>query len=798
MRKVNKKLFFFLLLSVAVLTGGVFLAHYFQSGRVKAALLRQVERAEEQKQPDKVVQYLSRYLDFAPDDLEERVHLAKTLARESPTPIPKARERAIYNLETVLARDPDRVELRLLLTRVAIETKRWELAREQLALLDKVNLQDGETERLRAMYEEGQEHFDQAEKFYAQHIERASRQGSHQIESYTRRAYLLRGRLKQPALADQAMQDMIQANPDDSQAYLNRWRYRVEFGLLKKDELEAGDKDVARALELAPNDAETLLAAAERAWKAEHLDAALPYLNRGREAYPTDFRFYLSQATIETDARQYAAAEECLRQGVEAVRPGSRFVLLWNLANLLIDAADESPVDETEFDRVIKKIAKSNPPLGSVDYLKARLAMTRGKWPEAITLLETARPSLQFPADLANQVNLHLAHCYEQQDNIVDQRAAYERVILRDPQTGEILKAAGLAKAGLARLALQQHLKTGQGNDLDVQRALAEAGLAKSPSAELKLLSVEYLVALQKFDDARRLLQEARKEDPKKVEFAVALAVLAARQGQIGQARDLLDQADKEFGDKAELRLARMQFLASFDGTGAAAKLAELGNNLDKFSSPNQAKLLRGLAETHQALGNSKEAKQFWTRLADHPRHQQDARVRLLLLDQAMQANDDAAVRDVLAQIHKIEGEQGTLWQYASAVHRIWLKKRGQPSNLDEARALLDRVLKTRPDWPAALLTLAELEDLRANHELAAQLYRRAFEGSRRNPLVLTQLLGSEGLKPEQVEQNLLRAVELASAVPETWIAYVEFLAGRDPKKAEAALTKAKEALKGL
>src|SRR6202023_3307560 len=75
MRKVTKRLFVSLLLGLAVLTGSVFLVHYFQEGRVRAALLYQVRRAEEQKQPDKVVVYLSPYLDFAPDDLEERVPL---------------------------------------------------------------------------------------------------------------------------------------------------------------------------------------------------------------------------------------------------------------------------------------------------------------------------------------------------------------------------------------------------------------------------------------------------------------------------------------------------------------------------------------------------------------------------------------------------------------------------------------------------------------------------------------------------------------------------------------------------
>src|SRR5207245_9380582 len=114
--------------------------------------------------------------------------------------------------------------------------------REHRDLVEKADLRDGETERLRAMYEESQEHFDLAEQLYGRHIERSP----HQVDSYARRAFLLRGRLKKPAEADQAIEQMVDANRDNSQAYVKRWRYRVDFGLVKKEDLERADPDVAR------------------------------------------------------------------------------------------------------------------------------------------------------------------------------------------------------------------------------------------------------------------------------------------------------------------------------------------------------------------------------------------------------------------------------------------------------------------------------------------------------------------------------------------------------------------------
>jgi tetratricopeptide (TPR) repeat protein len=795
MRKVNKRFFLCLLSGLAALTGGVFLLHYFQSGRVKKALLFQVHRAEEQKQPEKVVQYLGRYLDFEPDDLEERVHLAKTLAEDNPVPIPNARERAIYNLETVLARDPDRVDLRCLLTRLAIDVHRWDLARQHLEILEKCEVPDGERERLKARYEEGQEHFAEAEKLYAKHVELAPGQ----IDSYARRAFLLRGRLQAPARADEVMNQLVAANNRSVEAYLRRWRYRIEFGLVTKDTVDVFGEDVTKALELAPNDVNALLAASEKEWKAERLDAARAYLQKGLEVEGTDYRLYESLAQVEAEAHRLEAAEEALRKGVEATPiKGARLVLLWKLTELLIDEIEQDPAKSSEAERTIKQFVETSPAAGAVDYLNGRLLMTQGKFEEASLLFELARPSLVSPPELVNQLNLHLARCYEQRGDEAAQKAAYERVVVQNPITGVYFKAGGAAKAGLARLALLRRLKSGQLSDVEITRAFAEAGLAKAPFAELQLLSVEYLAALERYEDARAILEDARKKDPKNIEFAVAFALLSASQGKSPEARALLDAADHEFGDRAELRLARMQFLGSFDSTGAAKTLLGLAEGLDKFSTSDQGKLLRGLAEAHQALGNSKEAKQYWNQLAAHPQHRKDARVRLVLLENAMQANDEASAREALAQVRKIDGDQGLLWRYADAKHRLWLKKRGANTNLDEARALLDQVLRIRPDWPAAVLALAELEDLRGDHAHAAELYRQAFAGSRRNPFILGQLMDAGGQRPEQFEQNLRRAVELAEEVPETWVAYIEFVAGRDKTKAEKAIEDARKALKKL
>src|ERR1700730_13164205 len=135
MRKVNVRFFVSLVIGSLALIGGLFLVHYFQEGRVQAALLYQANKAEEQGQPEKMTHYLGRYLEFAPEDMGERVRLGQTLAGDSMKTVPKSRERAIYVLEGVLARDPQRHDMRCLLARVALEAGRWDVAREHLNIL---------------------------------------------------------------------------------------------------------------------------------------------------------------------------------------------------------------------------------------------------------------------------------------------------------------------------------------------------------------------------------------------------------------------------------------------------------------------------------------------------------------------------------------------------------------------------------------------------------------------------------------------------------------------------------------
>jgi tetratricopeptide (TPR) repeat protein len=799
MRKVNVKLFRNLLIGTALLIGAVFLLHTFQSGRVRAALLWQAQRAEEQGQPERVAHYLSRYLEFAPEDLDERVHLGQTLASESLATTAKARARAVFVLESVLARAPDRNDMRLLLARLAMDLGRWELAHEHLLVLQKAGVAEEEVARLEGRYHEVHEQFAEAEASYA----RANAKAPQVLANYVRRAYLLRAKLKEAAKADQVMDQLVDANSQNFSAYLERWNYRAEFGLLDKPEqVKQAGEDVRKAQQLAPREAEVLLAVAELAWRGNDLPQALADLKRGQEVFPADARFYLSEAAVAAKRNDDQTAEKALRAGLEKVPASGQFGLLWELSNLLLDRGNLSEAKLAEVNQLLKKIGKAGASVAAQDYLQARLCLLDGRWTEAIQLLDRVQPQIKSPPDVVNQVQIFRAQCFEQLGDPVHQLEAYEQVVERDPLSGAELKAAAEARFGKTRLRFLQELRKDKADWKAFDEELARAAGTQPNSLQLLLLRVEVLAARNQYAEARQLLldrlEQERKGKKPPVELYTALAALAERENQVAKSFDLLETAKKECGDSAELRLAYMQYIALAypnDPKTAIGRLEPLAREWEKFSSEDQGRLLRGLAETYQRLGAVSEAAEYWRRLAQHPLYRADARVRLILLDHAMQADDRDAVNRLLDEIKAIDGGQGPMWGYGEAQRLLWLKKRGEPADLDTARTLLVGVKAQRPAWPAAWFALAEVEALQGKQQESQDDYRQAFHLSERNPLLLAEMLGAGGQSQSEVEQSLQRATIMAETVPEVWVAYIQYLAGRDRAKAETAIAQAQSRL---
>jgi tetratricopeptide (TPR) repeat protein len=768
--RLNVKALVILVASAVLLGGTVFGVHYLQAARIADALLWQAQRAEAENRPEQVVRYLSRYLEFVPGDTEQRAVLGRTLASPRMATNWKVKQQALFVLDQALSRDGDREDLRRLLVPIAMELKRMDLAEEHLKKLRKTAPADGEVEYLYGQWHDAQNHYSDAARCYRKAIELSPQR----MASYLRLAELLRRQVdpvrhaELAAEARRVLDDLVANNPNSYEAYLARWRHHLAAGLTKgSPNLAEAAKDVTRAVELAPDQADVILAGAELARTREDLIAAREQLQRGLKQSPHDVRFHQAMIALELHQGRRLEAVATARQGVKAVTGKDQVTLLWSLANLLIDSGENA-----EADRVIAEIDRAHTSPASVDYLRARRQLQQGQWVEAARLFERTRGQLanlaDVPRELLRQVDLFLGQCYDQLDEPGLRSVAFSRVLEQDANsvTARLGKAEAQAALGrlddaldqyrklmelpdapgdgwveVARLTLLRNLQREQPDWREVDAALDKAAKAKPNAPDIVLLRAEALMAQDQPDRAEELLSRARDQEPKQTAFWTALASLAERRKQPELAWQLLRQAEEKAGDSVALRLARAGYWLERRTPDARAALDKLQDGMDRFTLEDQSRLLRGLAEALYQLGETKQAAAVWTQLSGLPRHKNDLRLRLLCFHLALQSDDKAGVERILAEIHQIEGGKGTFWRYCEALRLIEVARQGDRGVLDAARAHLDAVAARRPAWTAVLLAKADLENLRGNTDQAIASYHKAIELGERSPRTVRQLV---------------------------------------------------------
>ena len=254
----------------------------------------------------------------------------------------------------------------------------------------------------------------------------------------------------------------------------------------------------------------------------------------------------------------------------------------------------------------------------------------------------------------------------------------------------------------------------------------------------------------------------------------VALAGLAEHRKNSGGATAVLDVAVQQAGDRVELRLARARLAVrqghDKDGKEPAPDpekrkeeittlLEKLEQGWQAFKPADQSKLLDGLAEAHYISGNLRKSRELWAKMAQLPLNQADLRLRLLLFDLAMKADDKDGIDRTLADIDAIELGQGVYHRFGQAVRQIWLAKqeaKGQRKDplLTEARLLLDQAATMRPTWSRIALARAEIEQMRGNPEEAIGYMKKAIEQGETSPVVIQRLVDALVQRQRYVEAD--------------------------------------------
>ena len=143
---------------------------------------------------------------------------------------------------------------------------------------------------------------------------------------------------------------------------------------------------------------------------------------------------------------------------------------------------------------------------------------------------------------------------------------------------------------------------------------------------------------------------------------------------------------------------------------------------------------------------------------------------RVRLLEAVLPSEDDGLADGVLADVARLEGEDGAWAMYGRAARLTARTYRGDRGGLAEAKTLLDDLARRRPDWSRVALLQGQLAELDGASAAALDAYQRALDLGERRPDVaqsLVRMLAERGRwdEADQVMRRLQEQTVLTGAL---------------------------------
>jgi len=759
-RELNWKLAVAMSVTAATLVVGIYLVHGFQMKRTAGLMLRQAKAAQEKGQLDEAVQFYTYYVNYAPEDDEAYCTLAMLVTDQSEKrPNRRAFMRAFLMLEQAARRDPENVDVLFRLVDYSMEIGRMSDAAEHLKRLRTKFPGDSELEVKLGRCQMATEHFREAIASFQGVVASDPRNG----EAYIELARLLRDKAGDPDQADAVVNQMVTANGTSAKARLLRGQYRQE-----NDDLAGAKEDVLRALEMAPDNAEVLVAAAQLAMDEQELEDARGYLDRARELYPDDEKVHQALAVLNVTEGK---TDEAIDLFHEAVDKSEDPRAMLSLADLQLKKGDVAAVRHT-----IKQMRKAGYRPEILEYFESRIHIAESRWREASYMLERLRPKVAGNPEFANRVDLLLGLSYEQLRLFDRQLDVYHRVLNEDPsliparlgyasalfRTGKLDQAAEEYKKLEGTMGTDEFLKVPALRNNMFQLTVArierlpeaeqnwtelEEFLEKVESAQdvdevqATLMRAELLAKTDKLEKARELVSARRDEKPKELDLWIAQAKLAAMGKGPEAGLKVLDDAFTQLGDSLALRLTRANMAIRLDPIQGKRILRMLESEVEKFSKTEQARLWRGLGAAYYRFRDREKARQFWQRVVEL--QPGDAQMLLTLFELARETGDEAGISKAAEAVKKLLGRRSSEFYYCEASRAIWMVQAGtsDKKTLGPAKQLLRIAAQQRPNWHEIPRLEAEIALLENSMDTAIEKFQLASELGPLSPVYLGQLV---------------------------------------------------------
>ena len=739
------------ILALLVCGGAGYGIHSVQMRRQSTVLLELARAATAENDAIRAVEFYKQYLAMKPDDPDANAELAG-LYEELAKSKPAFALEAIGLLEgKVLSLQPARHAERLKLAKLYMQTAKFAAAREHLNQLvasnDPAANADPEVFLLLARCDRHEKKNDDARKRY----EKALATGRAPSAASLEMALFLRYDLNAPQSiveADAAMNLLIQLRPQEIEARLARGRYR----------LRAGDRRGAREdIEVAYNlpggaaDNDVVLQLASLA-ASDDPKFARSLLEQALRSQPDNVVLILGLAEMMMATNAEADARQVLLDAARKLNDGDPRLL--DIADRLIDVKD--------FDGALiaaNRLALNDRGAAAVGYLRGRVHVLRGDWPQAIPELESSLASVRRNANLHKKAYLALALGYGSASDYPNQLRCFEAAWGIDPASAtaqfgvaETLAAMGqtakatehyrelAGKYPVARLRYAR-LKFAEIAGRPVRdRNWAEFDRALGPKPyppDIEVLAANALYLQQKPAEAIQQLTVALALDPKQVQAWHALALLRGLQNRDAGLKTL-DEALLKIGDSVDLRLLRAQLLTR--GPKSVDLPAVLGlADKAEFPAAEKFRLFGGLADLLVALDKRAEAISMLRKAAAEMPF--DLPTRLALFDLA-NSIPDAGVRDqILEEIRKLDGAAGAVTIVAEVARELTVQPQPDPATRTALAARLAIARGKRDSWGRIHVLLGDLAHSEGRLDAALAEYRKGIDRGERGEALIRRVV---------------------------------------------------------
>jgi cellulose synthase operon protein C len=801
MKRLNIKLLAIVAIMFVVLTGGVVVVHGIQMNRNIDTLLK---RAEAAKKDDlkTALQLFQRYQSYKPDDVERNAEYAMLLADKAQFATGHSRDYGaahymMIHAMTGLEQRPDlkstMLDLQHRLIDLNIAFHEFGQARDDLDKLKRKGDGDAKSDlKLALCYVNTVEYakarslleslvgYDRETKVFNDKNATAP----HELEAYLSLANLLRDKMRDEdapdrvVMADRVIDQLVKANPDSARAFLIQAGYLAAY--------QSRDKarpSIEKALELAPEDDEVLLHAAELYLGADEFDKAEPLVQKGISKYPKDSRFYRAGVMLADAQKKPDEAKRRLAAGLEALPRD---------VPLLVMSFDRQ-VRDRDFDGArltLKKLTYAGLRPEYRDYSEAKLLVAEGNMLQASQLLEPLQASTQKIPQLSTMVDSLMVQCYtalNQPDRLL---AAANRI----PNTAEGLvgKAIALRAMGqeekstkifeglakvleeknqsanmpqlsgpLFQMRISEQLRKPKDQrdwkEIDSQIAkIREQNAVTEPA--ISLMEITLLTAKDDKPQAQQRLNELLKKYPGDIAVVVRAVQFALQEPNAARAMQIVDSAPPEIRNHPLLISCRIEAYLTGGGKPDEIKqsLNEITQAAEKLPANDRTQVYINLGMGYLRIGENQVAEQTWNRAAELQPH--DTGIRLMLFNLARVTGDLAKMKEIEAWFEKESSHdpaQVKLLQAAVLVGTVRQAQRAQliansqvqPSlddadqrNLVRAKGLLHDVENLRPGWVETPKLLADISMLEGRNDEAINQLHTVMELGQPTGEVIKQL----------------------------------------------------------